>query len=212
MTRSNRLLKSGISVVLCALLVLGGLTAAVAQTIVPINGVPPTLTPVTINNAPGDQYDPHISGNWVAYTSELSIRYYSFATGTDAEVPLGSSARDLLSDISGSKIVFARIIPNFRTAVMVFDAATPAVAPIEIDAASDTIRVGSAIGGDTVAYIDYGLQESGELVVHDLSSAIAPGSRMTLFPIKTPRYRQTATWSPGNTATRRLATATFGRR
>ena len=102
------------------------LTAA-AQGIVPIIGTPPTLTPVTINNSPGDQFDPHVSGDWVVYSSDLSIRYYNFATNTDAQIPMGSSARDLLPDISGSKIVFSRVIPNVTTAVMVFDAATPAV-------------------------------------------------------------------------------------
>jgi hypothetical protein len=141
------------------------------QVILPVNGVAPTLTPVTINNGSGDQYDPHISGDLVAYTSDPSIRYYSVATDTDAQIPLGSSARDLLSDVSGSKIAFSRVIPAVKTAVMVFDTSTPATAPIEIDAALGTTRIGSAIGGDTVAYIDFGLHGNGELVIHDLASS-----------------------------------------
>ncbi len=140
------------------------------QAIVPVNGLTPTLTPVTINNLAGDQYDPHISGDWVSYTSDLSIRYYNFATNTDAAIPLGASARDLLSDISGSKLVFSRVITAVKTAVMVFDTATPAVAPIEIDSDVGTTRIGSAIGGNTVAYMDYGLEGHGELVIHDLTS------------------------------------------
>jgi len=112
--------------IICVMLFSLNLTAA-AQGIVPIIGTPPTLTPVTINNSPGDQFDPHVSGDWVVYSSDLSIRYYNFATNTDAQIPMGSSARDLLPDISGSKIVFSRVIPNVTTAVMVFDAATPAV-------------------------------------------------------------------------------------
>jgi hypothetical protein len=151
---------------------MAGLTSASAQTVVPINGTPPALTPVTINNGAGDQYDPHISGDWVAYTSDASIRYYNFATNTDAEIPMGSSARDLLSDISGSKIVFSRVITAVKTAVMVFDAATPLIPPVEIDfAPAGTNRIGSAIGGNTVAYIDFGLHANGEVVIHDLPSA-----------------------------------------
>ena len=130
----------------------------------------PVLAPVDINVNPGDQFDPHVSGDWVAYTSDLSIRYYNFVTNTDAEIP-GPSARDLLSDISGSKIVFSRIISGVKTAVMVFDAANPGVPPVEIDAAAGTTRLGSAIGGNTVAYVDFGLQANGELVIHDLITA-----------------------------------------
>ncbi len=145
--------------------------SAFAQSIVPVNGAPPTLTPVTINAGAGDQNDPHISGDWVAYTSDLSIRYYNFATNTDAQIPVGTSARDLLSDISGSKIVFSRIISGVKTAVMVFDAATPAVQPIEIDPAPGTTRLGSAIGGNTIAYVDFGLEANGEIVIHDLTTS-----------------------------------------
>ena len=152
------------------LVAMAGLMPAAAQTVTPVTGIPPTLTPVTINNSAGDQYDPHISGDWVSYTSDLSIRYYNFATNADAQIPMGASARDLLSDISGSKIVFSRVITAVKTALMVFDAATGAP-PIEIDAALGTTRIGSAIGGNTVAYIDFGIEGHGELVIHDLTTA-----------------------------------------
>jgi hypothetical protein len=150
---------------------MAGLIRAEAQAVVPVANTPIALTPVTINNGAGDQYDPHISGDWVSYTSDLSIRYYNFVTNADAAIPQGTSARDLLSDISGSKIVFSRVITGVKTAVMVFDAANPAAAPIEIDPTSPTTRIGSAIGGNTVAYIDYGLEGHGELIIHDLVSA-----------------------------------------
>lgn len=141
------------------------------QVIVPVNGAAPTLTPVTINNGAGDQNDPHISGDLVAYASDFSIRYYSFATNVDAQIPMGSSLRDLLSDVSGTKIVFSRVISNVKSAVMVFDTATPAAPPVEIDPALATTRLGSAIGGNTVAYVDFGLEENGELIIHDLLTA-----------------------------------------
>src|SRR5687768_3914006 len=100
--------------------------AGAAAAAPPVMGPPPTLTPVTVNDGPGDQNDPHVSGDWAAYSSDLAIRYYDFANDVDAEIPMGTSARDLLPDVSGSRIVFSRVIPAVRTAVMVFDAATAA--------------------------------------------------------------------------------------
>jgi uncharacterized protein (TIGR03382 family) len=140
---------------------------AVALAVTPANGAAPTLTPVTINAGAGDQYDPHVSGDFAAYTSDDSIRYYRFSSAADAVIPMGASARDLLSDISGSKVVFSRVITGVKTAVMVFDINT-AAAPIELDPALGTTRIGSAIGGNTVAYVDFGLHGNGELVIHDL--------------------------------------------
>jgi hypothetical protein len=55
---------------------------------------------------------------------------------------------------------------------MVFDAATAAT-PIEVDAVPNPNRFGAAIGGNTVAYIDFGLQANGELVISDLSTSIS---------------------------------------
>lgn len=152
------------------LLATAGSIPTAALAVVPVNGAAPTLIPVAINASPGDQNDPHVSGDWAAYASDVAIRYYNFSTAVDAQIPMGASARDLLSDISGSKIVFSRVVSGVGTGVMVFD--TPsAAAPIEIDAAPQTIRLGSAIGGNTVAYVDFGLEANGELVIHDLVTA-----------------------------------------
>lgn len=159
------------SVLVLVLLAMTVLSPTPAMAVTPANGVTPTLTPVTINSGAGDQNDPHISGDWVAYTSDASMRYYNFATNTDAQIPIGNSISDLLSDISGRKIVFSRVIYGEKTAVMVFDAATPATAPIELDPAPATTRIGSAIGGNTVAYVDFGLHARGELVIHDLTTS-----------------------------------------
>lgn len=203
MMNTTRLLRIGFCGVLCVLPLMAGMIPALAQTIVPVNGIAPTITPITINNGPGDQNDPHISGDLVAYTSDLSIRYYSFVTNTDTEIPMGSSARDLLSDISGTKIVFSRIISGVKTAVMVFDAAAPAVAPIEIDAALGTTRLGSAIGGDTVAYIDFGLEPNGELVIHDLATAVSLRITTDTNPDQSPSVSpdgDVVTWEHCNTS------------
>src|SRR5439155_10921762 len=95
------------------------------NTVVPVTGATPTLTSVTINAGSGDQFNPRVSGDWAAYTSDAGLRYYNFSTGIDAAVPMGASAYDLLSDISGSKISFSRVIFGVKTTTMVFDAATP---------------------------------------------------------------------------------------
>jgi hypothetical protein len=45
--------------------------------------------------------------------------------------------------------------------------------PVEIDPTPGSTRIGAAIGGNTVAYIDFGLQANGELVIHDLASSLS---------------------------------------
>jgi hypothetical protein len=154
-------------------LALAALAPAAIVAVVPASYPTPALVPVDINVSAGDQFDPHVSGDWVAYTSDIGIRYYNFATNVDAAIPPGSSVNDLLSDVSGSKIVFSRVTLLNGTAMMVFDAATPAVAPVEIDAVPNPVRFGTAIGGNTVAYIDQGFEIHGELVIHDLVSSIS---------------------------------------
>jgi PKD repeat protein len=156
------------TIIRMALWVLITVVASRAQAIVPVNGTTPALTPVLINGTPGDQFDPHVSGDWVAYTDDIQIRYYNFGSAIDAPIALGSGARDLLSDVSGSKIVFSRVTVGVGTAVMVFDAATGG-APVEVDPSPGSNRISAAIGGNTVAYVDFGLQLNGELVVSDLS-------------------------------------------
>lgn len=172
-----------------------GLGSTAAQAVVPVNGPAPVLTQVTINNGPGDQTGPHVSGDWAAYTSDLAIRYYRFSTAGDAQIPMGASARDLLSDISGSKVVFSRIVLGATTSVMVFDAATPAAAPIEIDPALGATRLGSAIGGNTVAYVDFGLEANGELVIHDLTTSTSMRITNDTNPDQNPSFSR---WKRGH--------------
>src|SRR5689334_1285946 len=95
-----------------ALATAGYLTAQ--NTVTPATGTTPALTSVTINSGSGDQFNPRVSGDWAAYTSDLGIRYYNFSTGVDAAVPTGASAQDLLSAISGSKISFSRVFVGLR--------------------------------------------------------------------------------------------------
>src|SRR5436189_1788834 len=75
-------------------LALAALAPTVIVAVVPTIAPTPVLVPVNINVSAGDQFDPHVSGDWVAYTSDLGIRYYNFATNVDAAIPLGSTVND----------------------------------------------------------------------------------------------------------------------
>jgi hypothetical protein len=99
-----------------AVLALAALPGSAAG--VTIGTLPPVTTQV-VNNGPGNQTDPHVSGDVVSYTSEVGgttsteIRHHNLATSTDAAIPgapfgfgfLG----DFLSEVSGSRIVFTRV-------------------------------------------------------------------------------------------------------
>jgi Thrombospondin type 3 repeat/FIMAH domain len=78
------------------------LTAGIAGAVTPVNGGNAGGTLVTINNDPGDQNDPHVSGSLVSYTStntfsgDQRIHYYDFASGVDLVVPPSSLMPDAL--------------------------------------------------------------------------------------------------------------------
>src|SRR4051812_10351650 len=77
--------------------------------------VTPTMGPAltgpkdVVANGPGNQYDPHVSGPWVAYTDDSSggseIRYHNLDTRQDAAVP-STNGLDSLSAISGQVLVY----------------------------------------------------------------------------------------------------------
>jgi hypothetical protein len=143
---------------------------AAAQTTVltPHIGPPLTVTPVTINNSGGDQTDPHVSGDLVSYTDAATsaVRYYRFSTGVDAAIPPGASIVDILSDVSGNLVAFSRIEAD-RNAIVVFD--TVANTTTEIDPHPGTMRIGAAIGGNTVAFIDMSTG-NGDVDSYDLAT------------------------------------------
>ncbi len=135
-------------------------TAALAVT--PIDAVPVTLFPVAIDTAAGDQYDPHVSGDLVSYTSDTTVRSYDFFSGSDDVVPTSSDSKDELSDTSNGKVTFARLdLTTFNQTVQVFDEASQTVG--EVDPQSVPYRSEPAIGSDTVAFID-AAGGTGELV------------------------------------------------
>jgi hypothetical protein len=134
---------------------------AAAMAVTPVNGGPVVGgTTVTINNSPGDQTLPHVSGDIAAYTdvADNRIHYYDFNSAMDSFIPPGDSVSDTLSDVSGSRVSFTREEPSGSFEVAVFDTATTittVIAPAMMGAPPN-LRLGSALGGNTLAYVDFG--------------------------------------------------------
>ena len=142
----------------------------IGQQITPLNGGQVTSLRVTINNGPGHQTEPHVSGNLASYTdSATTIRYFDFLTGTDFAVPsVAPGERDTLSDVNGSRISFSRFLTtDFTTRIFVYDTATSTLT--EIDPQPGAARFGAAIGGDTLAYQDLN-SGNGDIFVYDLAA------------------------------------------
>jgi hypothetical protein len=151
----------------CAVLCLGLLVPDPAMAVTPANGGPVGGPHVTINADTGDQNDPHVSGDLAAYTYAAGttsvVRFYDFVSGADASVP-NAGERDLLSDVSGGRIAFSRVTDD-RTTCMVYEVATNQL--IEIAGAPGVNRLGTAIGGNTVAFVDL-LVGNRDILVADL--------------------------------------------
>jgi FIMAH domain/Thrombospondin type 3 repeat len=65
------------------------MTAGSAGAIAPVNGGDAGGTTITINNGPGYQTDPHVSGDIAAYSDATNggVHFYDFGTGVDSLVP-----------------------------------------------------------------------------------------------------------------------------
>lgn len=144
---------------------------------------PLSINRITINGMPGDQTDPHVSGDLVSYSNFAGteeIRYYRFSTGEDTAIAhvdeFGARPIDQLSDVSGRYIAFTSTNSRGTEArVMLFDVELGSPEPIEINARSDTHRGDSAIGGNSVAYVDrYSLftPKPGVIVHFDLITGV----------------------------------------
>jgi hypothetical protein len=131
------------------------LVPAVALAITPTNGGLVSGTGVTIDNSSGNQTDPHVSGNLAAYTdlADKRIHYYDFSSAANAFIPPGDSLADTLSDVSGNLVSFTRQTPAGDFEVAVFDVSTSTVTLIAPDAGD--VRLGSALGGNTLAFVDF---------------------------------------------------------
>lgn len=168
---------------------------AMALTITPQSGGLLSTPQIVINDQLGDQFDPHVDQNTAAYSSAVDtlasgliqeIRYYDFPTNKDFAINNtladGGLANDLLSDVDQGRIVFTRVFPGDRTAIMLFDSAT--MSTTELAPAPSTSRIGVALGAQTVAFVDYSLvgDGTGELMVYNLAtSSLARLTNDTVF-------------------------------
>lgn len=113
-------------------------------------------TTQVVNDGPGDQTDPHVSGALVAYTSESrgtsEIRYHDLTCGADQGIP-NEGAFDFVSDISGSTVVFTRV--SSASAIYTFDLTTQGT-PVELAPEEGSNRRAAVIGNNTVAWQDFG--------------------------------------------------------
>jgi hypothetical protein len=112
-------------------------TAQGQSGVVPSSVVPVTTPATIINNGPGDQFDPHISGDYVSYTSSVAgstqIRYHNLATDSDQGIPNtvnGQVTADTLSDVSGSRVVFTRTTSAGRS-IWLFDITTVSLTELD---------------------------------------------------------------------------------
>lgn len=150
---------------------------AAQQTALTITG-PLDGTRFTVASGPDWQTDPHVSGSLVSYTEawgdplNAEIRYYDLATGVRGIVPKAAPANyDLLSDVSGQRIVYSRVndVNQGIWDVMLFDVATGATRPV--DSTPGWERGTARIGGNTVAFDDTrtGIRE---LHVYDIATNV----------------------------------------
>jgi Tol biopolymer transport system component len=135
-------------------------------------------TPTTINDGSGNQRDTRISGTLVTYYSVVGgtseVRYHDLLTGVDLAIPT-EGALDFQPDVDGSRLVYTHVASD-EFAIYAFDPADASQPPAELDQQPGSLREKAAIGGQTVAWIDYGFDNDAyhaEIVVYDLSTGSA---------------------------------------
>jgi hypothetical protein len=155
--------------------------AAQAAPITPPPAItPPGMTTQVVNNGPGDQSQPRIGGDLVAYTdSSLNsgqIRYQHLATaGSDAAIP-SNGGIDILPDVRGSTIVYTHITGCAGTeadAIFSFDTSTSGP-PTEVAPQPCSLRQNAGIGDSTIAWEDFGFTNPAafaEIVAYDRATA-----------------------------------------
>lgn len=121
------------------------------------NAAPLTGRSQVVNDGPGDQTDPHVSGALVAYTHQSSIssseiRYHDLLTGVDQAIPT-EGGYDALADINDGRVVFTRTTDANR--VYRFDVGTGGAAR-ELAPRSGVDRRAATLGGQTVAWQELG--------------------------------------------------------
>lgn len=153
------------------------LAAPVAFAVIPVSGGFVGGTPTDVDVSPGEQIDPHVSGNIAAYTDQANgsgvIRYYDFLVpAASGVVPLGDIFDvDELSDVNGGHIAFARQHADGSRSCLVFDRATSVT--IEIGPGQGAVAGSTALGADTVAFVNRAVND-GDIMVGTISDPSAP--------------------------------------
>ena len=134
-------------------------------------------TTTIVNDGAGYQTDPHIDGNLVSYTSQVTggaeVRYFDFSNNADDAIPVALPVMDALADVSGSTVVFTRFEYPYSS-IWSFNTADTTGQPVELAPLADSIRREATIGGTTVAWRDLSFttdtQVVSEIVAYDMTS------------------------------------------
>ena len=130
-------------------------------------------TSITVNDGPGDATDPHVSGDWVSYTDDatgqLAVHYYDLATGQDTSID-NNGGNDSLSGISGTTLVYAHEDTSGNFTIDAYDIGS-GNPPAALDPGPGEVRISPAIGGNTVAWVDFTADPSHpQVMVYDLAT------------------------------------------
>lgn len=161
------------------------LAPALCTAITPLNGGTVGGTITVVDNGPGDQTDPHVSGNLAAYvdfaTGSGRIRVFDFLAGTNFLIPTPVPGEvDTLPDVNGRYVSFSRQMAS-RNAVMVYDLV--AGTTVEIAPLAGSQRFSTALGGNTVAFVDQS-GGNGDILVGDITAPLAPAVNLSMSPLE----------------------------
>jgi hypothetical protein len=176
----------GLVIALAASIVACFVLPAGASALVPANGGDVGGSIIAINTGPGGQLDPRVSGDLAAYTdtstaSSGEIHYYDFLTSIDHVIPASAPGdMDTLSDVSGTRISFARqTLLTGQRPVVVYDMVDGSSVTLTPPSAYSAFR--TAIAGNTVAFLDNNTG-NGDIEVADVSAPAAPLTNLSVSP------------------------------
>ena len=151
-------------------------TAQITPTVMPLSSLQNVLL-LDVNVGPNDNFDPHVDGVWVSYTSDAGsgdtvIRYHNLGTGFDAAIPRPSGYVDLLSDVNQGRIAFTRV-SSVSATIMLFDMASGTLTEIDPPPGVTFTHFQPSIAGNTIAFVDQTAPSfNGVIQVYDLSTGI----------------------------------------
>lgn len=162
------------------------LAPALCAAITPLNGGIVGGAVIVVDNGPGDQTDPHVSGNLAAYTDlnpgSGRIRVFDFLSGTGFAIPAGAPGdADTLPDVHGRYVSFSRQMAS-RNAVMVYDVVTGTT--VEIAPLAGSARFATALGANTIAFVEQYAGSGGtfggsDILVGDITDPLAPAVNLS---------------------------------